>query len=58
MVRQANSDDAPLLARMLHDFNTEFSDPSPGVEVLVALDRALARHQRQAHPSEVQLVEQ
>ena len=33
-VRQATPTDAPLLARMLHDFNTEFEDPSPGVDVL------------------------
>ena len=33
-VRQATPTDAPLLARMLHDFNTEFGDPSPGVDVL------------------------
>jgi len=34
MVRKATSDDAALLARMLHDFNLEFSDPSPGTDVL------------------------
>lgn len=33
-VRQATPTDAPLLARMLHDFNTEFEDPSPGIDVL------------------------
>ena len=32
--RPARAADAPTLARMLHDFNTEFGDPSPGVDVL------------------------
>jgi len=34
MVRRANPEDAPVIARMLHDFNEEFGDPSPGPEVL------------------------
>ncbi len=34
VVRRADSHDAPLIARMLHDFNTEFSEPSPGADVL------------------------
>jgi GNAT superfamily N-acetyltransferase len=33
-VRTAEPSDAPDVARLLHDFNTEFADPSPGVEVL------------------------
>ncbi|MEX2107523.1 MAG: GNAT family N-acetyltransferase [Solirubrobacterales bacterium] len=37
-VRQAGADDAPKIARLLHDFNTEFSDPTPGVGPLT--DRA------------------
>jgi GNAT superfamily N-acetyltransferase len=33
-IRSARGEDAPRLARMLHDFNVEFGDPSPGPEVL------------------------
>lgn len=33
-VRRAEPGDAPEVARLLHDFNTEFGDPTPGVEIL------------------------
>jgi ribosomal protein S18 acetylase RimI-like enzyme len=33
-VRQATAEDAAVIARLLHDFNTEFSEPTPGVEAL------------------------
>jgi ribosomal protein S18 acetylase RimI-like enzyme len=40
-VRQAGVDDAPAVARLLHDFNAEFSEPTPGVEVLTERVREL-----------------
>ena len=33
-IRRAEVADAPEVARLLHDFNAEFGDPTPGVEVL------------------------
>ena len=33
-VRQATAEDAATVARLLHDFNLEFSEPSPGAEFL------------------------
>lgn len=33
-IRRAGLADAPVAARMLHDFNTEFGEPTPGVEAL------------------------
>jgi ribosomal protein S18 acetylase RimI-like enzyme len=33
-VRRASPADAPEVARLLHDFNTEFSEPVPEVDVL------------------------
>jgi ribosomal protein S18 acetylase RimI-like enzyme len=33
-VRRAGVEDAPAIARLLHDFNLEFTEPSPGIEAL------------------------
>jgi ribosomal protein S18 acetylase RimI-like enzyme len=33
-VRRAGVEDAPEIARLLHDFNVEYSEPTPGVEEL------------------------
>src|SRR5262245_57083215 len=33
-VRRATPGDAPDVARLLHDFQTEYDEPSPGVEML------------------------
>jgi ribosomal protein S18 acetylase RimI-like enzyme len=40
-VRRAGAEDAAEIARLLHDFNTEFEEPSPGVEALTATCRRL-----------------
>jgi len=39
--RSANVDDAHAIGHLLHDFNTEFGEPSPGAEVLEARLRML-----------------
>jgi GNAT superfamily N-acetyltransferase len=42
-VRQAEPTDVETIAHLLHDFNTEFAEPSPGPAVLAArLNRLLA----------------
>jgi len=40
-VRRAGTGDAADVARLLHDFNTEFSKPTPGVEELTKTVRPL-----------------
>jgi ribosomal protein S18 acetylase RimI-like enzyme len=37
MIREATPDDAPEVARLLHDFNSEYSEPTPGVERLTEI---------------------
>jgi GNAT superfamily N-acetyltransferase len=41
MPRLAMTEDAEVVARLLHDFNVEFSTPSPGPDVLAARLRVL-----------------
>jgi ribosomal protein S18 acetylase RimI-like enzyme len=36
-IRQAEVEDAPDIARLLHDLNTEYDEPTPGVEELTRL---------------------
>lgn len=40
-VRRATPADAADVARLLHDFNTEFDEPTPGVEALAERARAM-----------------
>jgi ribosomal protein S18 acetylase RimI-like enzyme len=40
-IRRAGPEDAGAIARLLHDFNTEFSEPTPGVVALTGYSRRL-----------------
>ncbi len=40
-VRQADSADAEIIGQLLHDFNTEFDEPSPGPQALAERIRDL-----------------
>ncbi|MGN6586307.1 MAG: GNAT family N-acetyltransferase [Solirubrobacterales bacterium] len=40
-VRQAGVEDAPAIARLLHDFNREYEEPTPNIETLAATCRRL-----------------
>jgi|SRR5664279_661005 len=40
-IRRASGEDAPAIARLLHDFNTEFSESTPGVAALTSICRQL-----------------
>lgn len=40
-VRRAGVEDAAAIARLLHDFNTEYSEPTPGVAALTEYARQL-----------------
>lgn len=40
-IRRAGPDDAAAIARLLHDFNSEYSEPTPGVAALTEHSRLL-----------------
>jgi ribosomal protein S18 acetylase RimI-like enzyme len=40
-IRRAGVEDAAAIARLLHDFNREFGEPTPGVEALTGYSRRL-----------------
>ena len=40
-VRRAGVEDAAEIARLLHDFNTEFAEPTPGIPALAEYSRRL-----------------
>ena len=40
-IRRAGAEDAATIARLLHDFNTEYEEPTPGVEALTGYARQL-----------------
>jgi ribosomal protein S18 acetylase RimI-like enzyme len=40
-IRLAAAEDATDIARLLHDFNSEYSEPTPGVETLARYSRQL-----------------
>jgi hypothetical protein len=40
-IRRAGPEDAAAIARLLHDFNQEYSEPTPGVAVLSGYAREL-----------------
>jgi hypothetical protein len=40
-IRRAGAEDAAAIARLLHDFNSEYSEPTPGVSALTEYSRQL-----------------
>jgi ribosomal protein S18 acetylase RimI-like enzyme len=44
MVRRATADDAEAVGRLLHDFNSEFDEPTPGPAPLAERVRTLLDH--------------
>jgi ribosomal protein S18 acetylase RimI-like enzyme len=40
-IRRAGPEDAAAIARLLHDFNSEYSEPTPGVEALTEYSRRM-----------------